>query len=116
MLRALWAGVVISLAAFLWALVYLVRLGRELVGAERAADAALLLAAYPFALFFSAPYTESLFLLAAVGAFFHFRRGRLGGRVVLGTRRRPDAAERLFPERAARHPGARRRLLARCAG
>jgi len=74
MLRALWAGVVISLAAFLWALVYVVRLGREVIGAERAAAAALLLASYPFALFFSAPYTESLFLLAAVGAFFHFRR------------------------------------------
>ncbi len=44
MLRALWAGVVISLAAFLWALVYVVRLGREVIGAERAADAALLLA------------------------------------------------------------------------
>ena len=75
MLRALWAGVVISLAAFLWALVYVARLGREVLGADRAADAALLLASYPFALFFSAPYTESLFLLAAVGAFFHFRRG-----------------------------------------
>lgn len=75
MLRALWAGVVISLAAFLWALHYLVRLGRELIGRERAASAALLLAAYPFALFFSAPYTESLFLLASLGAFHHFRRG-----------------------------------------
>jgi hypothetical protein len=75
MLRALWAGVVISLAAFLWALVYVVRLGREAIGADRAADAALLLASYPFALYFSAPYTESLFLLAAAGAFFHFCRG-----------------------------------------
>lgn len=74
MLRGLWAGVAISLAAFLWALHYLVRLGRELIGAERAASAALLLAAYPFAVFFSAPYTESLFLLAALGACFHFRR------------------------------------------
>lgn len=75
MLRGLWAGVVISLAAFLWALHYVVRLGRDLVGAEAAANAALLLAAYPFALFFSAPYTESLFLLSAAGAFYHFRRG-----------------------------------------
>jgi hypothetical protein len=75
LLRATWAGVVISLAAFLWALVYVVRLGDELIGAERAAHAAMLLAAYPFAVFFSAPYTESLFLLAAAGTFFHFRRG-----------------------------------------
>jgi hypothetical protein len=36
-----------------------------------------LLAAYPFALFFSAGYTEALFLLALVGAMYHFRRGEL---------------------------------------
>jgi hypothetical protein len=75
MLRGLWAGVAISLAAFLWALVYIVRLGRALIGAEAAANAALLLAAYPFAVFYSAPYTESLYLLSAAGAFYHFSRG-----------------------------------------
>jgi hypothetical protein len=75
MLRGLWAGVAISLAAFLWALVYIVRLGRTLIGDEAAASAALLLAAYPFALFYSAPYTESLYLLSAAGAFYHFGRG-----------------------------------------
>jgi hypothetical protein len=75
LVRGLWGGVLISLAAFLWALHYLVRLGRDLVGGEAAEHAALLLAAYPFALFFSAPYTESLFLLSAVGAFYHYRRG-----------------------------------------
>jgi hypothetical protein len=41
----------------------------------RARTAVLLLSAYPFAVFFSAAYTESLFLLAALGAWFHFRRG-----------------------------------------
>ncbi len=75
MLRGLWAGVAISLAAFLWALVYIVRLGRVLIGDEAAGSAAILLAAYPFALFFSAPYTESLYLLSAAGAFYHFGRG-----------------------------------------
>jgi hypothetical protein len=75
MLRALWAGVVISLAAFLWALVYVARLASDLIGAERAASAALLLSAYPFALFYNVPYTESLFLLGAVGACYHFMRG-----------------------------------------
>jgi hypothetical protein len=75
MLRGLWGGVAISLAAFLWGLHYLVRLGRDLIGDEAAANAVLLLAAYPFAIFFNAPYTESLFLLAAAGAFYHFRRG-----------------------------------------
>ena len=74
MLRALWGGVVVSLAAFLWGLWYLVRVGEELLGEERAANAALLLAAYPFSYFYGAPYTESLFLLGAVGAWYHFRR------------------------------------------
>jgi hypothetical protein len=33
---------------------------------------------FPYALFFSAAYTESLFLLLTVGAFYAMRRGRLG--------------------------------------
>ncbi len=73
-LRALWAGVLVSLVAFFWGLYYFARLGRELIGPQAAASATLLLATYPFAVFFSAPYTESLFLLSAVGAFYHFRR------------------------------------------
>jgi hypothetical protein len=76
MLRALWGGVVISLAAFLWALYYVARLTTDLVGAEYADAATLLLAAYPFALFYNAPYTESLFLLGAAGASYHFMRGQ----------------------------------------
>jgi hypothetical protein len=74
MLRALWAGVVISLAAFLWALYYVSRLAADLIGPDRASAATLLLAAYPFALYFNAPYTESLFLLGAAGACYHFLR------------------------------------------
>lgn len=70
----LWAGLAIALGAFLWALYYVVRLGEALIGHERAAGAALLLAAYPFAVFYSAPYTEAVFLLAAVGASVHFLR------------------------------------------
>ena len=46
-------------------------------GGARAGAAVALLAAYPFAVFFSAPYTESLFLLGAVAAIYHFRRGEL---------------------------------------
>ena len=47
MVRALWAAVAISLAAFLLALVYLARLTRLLAGADAAVSAPLLLAAYP---------------------------------------------------------------------
>ena len=74
MIRTLWAGVCISLAAFLLALVYLARLTRLLAGHDAAVTAPLLLAAYPFAAFFNAPYTEGLFLLGSVGAFYHFRQ------------------------------------------
>ena len=42
MLRGLWAGTVISLAAFLWALYYVSRLAGELIGADRGPAAALL--------------------------------------------------------------------------
>jgi hypothetical protein len=76
--QPLWTGVIISLVAFFWALVYLLRLAREDLGdEERAVAAVVLLASYPFALFFSAPYTEALFLLTLVAAVFHFRRGEL---------------------------------------
>jgi hypothetical protein len=74
MARMLWAAVFVSLSAFLLALYYLVKLGSDVLGDERAASAALLLAAYPFAYFFNAPYTESLFLLGVVGAAYHFGR------------------------------------------
>ena len=77
MLRALWAGVFVSLAAFLWALVYISRLGDLLIDRQAGALAPLLLAAYPFAVFFNAPYTEALFLLGSAGAFYHFHRGQL---------------------------------------
>ena len=75
--RVLWAGVVISIVAFAWAAVYLWRLARDMIGTAFAFDAVALLAAYPFAVYFSAAYSESLFLLGSVAAFYHFRRGEL---------------------------------------
>lgn len=74
MVRVLWAAVAIALTGFFVGLYYMVRLGEVLIGRERAADAAMLLAAYPFALFYNAPYTEGLFLAGAAGAAFHFMR------------------------------------------
>jgi hypothetical protein len=68
------SATLISLVAFLWALVYLYRFAGEILDARSARGAVLAACAYPFSLFFSAFYTESLFLLAMLGAFYHFRR------------------------------------------
>lgn len=75
--QLLWTAMAVSAVSFLWALVYLHRIGREELGPERALAAVALLAAYPFAVFYSAPYTEALFLLTSIGAYYHFRRGEL---------------------------------------
>src|SRR5262249_23139612 len=53
-------------------------------GEAHAADAVALLAAYPFAVFFSAAYTESLFLLGAIAAIYHFRRNELVAAAIWG--------------------------------
>ena len=70
------AAYVLSLAAFLGALVLLHRLVSLELGRPLAQPALLLLAVFPAALFFGAPYSESLFLLLAVGAFYAARTGR----------------------------------------
>jgi hypothetical protein len=74
MARALWGGAILSIVAFMWGVSYLARLARETIGDAHATDAAMLIAAYPFAIFFSLPYTEAMFLLGSVAAFYHFRR------------------------------------------
>lgn len=70
--QVLWTGVCVSIVAFIWALVYLYLLARDRMDEEAALTAVTLQAVYPFAVFFSAMYTEALFLLAAVGTFYHF--------------------------------------------
>jgi hypothetical protein len=72
------AGLIISLGAFAGALVLLYRLAVLEIGERHAWRVILLISMYPFALFFSAVYTESLFLLLTVGAFYAMRRGYLG--------------------------------------
>ena len=84
MMRLLWAGVLVSIVAFAWASVYTWRLARDTIGEGRAPAAVALLSAYPFAIFFSVPYTESLFLLAAVAAVYHFRRHQLAAAAAWG--------------------------------
>jgi Gpi18-like mannosyltransferase len=68
------AGTLVSCAAFFGALAYLYALARKTLDDDTARFAVWLVAAYPFAVYFGAIYTESLFLLAALGAFYHFRR------------------------------------------
>jgi hypothetical protein len=69
-------GTLISLGAFFGALIYLFRLARDLLGDEDQARYAIwLIAAYPFALFYGAVYSESLYLLGVAAAVYHFRRG-----------------------------------------
>src|SRR5262245_62782737 len=71
----LWGGTAVVLAAFFWALIYIYRLAREFVDDEDTARWAIwVTATYPFALYFSALYSESFFLLGSAGAIYHFRR------------------------------------------
>jgi hypothetical protein len=72
-----WCGLAISLFAFAGALVVVYRWAELHAGAEAAAGTVVLLSTYPFAVFFSAPYTESLFLLLTSAACYAFGKGRL---------------------------------------
>ena len=54
----------------------LVRLGEKVVGPERAALGAILLAIFPFSAVFSMAYAESLFLCLSAGAFLAAERDR----------------------------------------
>lgn len=74
--RMLGAVLVVS-SAFFWGLTYVYRLAREVLTADQARTSVLLLVFYPFAVAYSAVLTESIFLLAAAGAFYHFRRSEL---------------------------------------
>ena len=70
------AGVVISLIAFMVALALLYRLVLLDFGEDVAATTVMLVAFCPVAFFFSAVYTESLFLALSVGAIYAARRER----------------------------------------
>jgi mannosyltransferase PIG-V len=66
----------LSLCAFLGALFLLHRLTEMELGRSLARPTLILLAVFPAAVYFGAPYSESLFLLLAVGAFYAARSGR----------------------------------------
>ena len=82
--ETMWTGILISWIAFFAALVYLYRFARERMGDDSAAAGLALLACYPFAVFFSTAYPESLFLLAMVAACYHFERDEMWQAAVWG--------------------------------
>ena len=83
--RLMQSGYLLSVVAFVGALVYLFRLARDLTDSDEAAVAAVaLLATYPFGFFYGAVYTESLFLLCATAGFYHFRRREWGWAALAG--------------------------------
>jgi Mannosyltransferase (PIG-V) len=71
-----WAGVVLALGALFAALYLLHRLVALELGPRYPRAALLVTALFPTAFFFSAIYTESLFLALTVGAFYFARRER----------------------------------------
>ncbi len=70
------AGLVISLACYSGAMVVLFRLARAELGPHVALWSVVLVSVFPTALFFQAVYSEALFLLLALLAFWWARRGR----------------------------------------
>jgi Mannosyltransferase (PIG-V) len=73
---ALVAAVAISFTAATIGVAYVARLTADLLGDVAARDAAILIAIYPIAFVFTAPYSEGLFLVAAAAAAFYGTRGR----------------------------------------
>ncbi|MBA3640843.1 MAG: hypothetical protein M3541_05320 [Acidobacteriota bacterium] len=74
--RVMWGGVLVSIACFSVAMWRLFRLARLDAGnASAALRACVLAATYPFSLFFSVPYSESLALLALVSVTLAWREG-----------------------------------------
>jgi hypothetical protein len=78
------AGLLVSLTAFLLALAYLWRWTADHLGPDAATGAVWLLSTFPLALFFSAVYTESLFLLIVVAVCYHAEHGQFARSAALG--------------------------------
>ena len=72
----MFAALLISLAAFAAAMTMLSRLVRLEMGDKYVWPVLLLMSTFPYAFFFSVAYTESLFLLLSVSAFYFMRRAR----------------------------------------
>lgn len=97
---ALIVAYAISLACFFAALALLHRLVTIELGKRYARPALMLLAFFPAALFYGIPYTESLFLLLAVGVFLAARIGSwpaVGAALALASAARPTGLLLVVP-------------------
>src|SRR3954452_14557620 len=74
--RPVIAGALVSLACFTVALVLLHRLTEIELGAPAASEAVWALALFPGAVFFSAVYSEALYLALSIGCLYAARTGR----------------------------------------
>jgi hypothetical protein len=70
------AALLVSFGAALVGVAYTSRIARDLLGDAVARDTAILLALYPVALVFTAPYSEGLYLATAAGSMYCGTRGR----------------------------------------
>ena len=70
------AGVIISWVAYVLAMVMLYRLGRTYLPRATAERAVVFASVFPFAFFYGVVYSEALFLLFTVTAFYGFRTRR----------------------------------------
>jgi len=77
-------GIIISNACFLAALYVIFSLVREKWGREAAIFTVYSMALFPFSFFFSAVYTESLFLLLTASSIFAAEKNRWGAAFILG--------------------------------
>jgi Mannosyltransferase (PIG-V) len=70
------AGILVSNLAFLTALLLLHRMVRTRFGGDAALRSVLLLSVFPFSFYFSAVYSEALFLLLVVASLYLAQQGR----------------------------------------
>lgn len=80
-----WTGALLSMLLFSCALAQVHRAAQHYLPLEEADAAALLLSFYPFAIYFSLGYSESLYLLAIASAWHAALTGRLRAALLWGT-------------------------------
>jgi hypothetical protein len=79
-----YAAWVVALSAFTLAILRFLRLARHHLGERAATDSVWLLASYPFAVYYSAAYSEGLFLLAVCAVFLAMHEQRFGSAALWG--------------------------------